>query len=299
MTKKRIAIIATTLAALLLPVPSFSAAGTDACAPADEKHLEKGAAESCFDWRGFLGEHDMLWDNDITADPVFPEGVQGKRHWGRTDGYYSGALMGNGLLGTNLYKLSDGVYRLNVGRSDVTEAREPFSLYNSGRLPIGYFTFSTVGQVQDEKMRLSIYDAITSGALKTDVGELDFRTYVHSERECIVFDTRTEGGESGWKLNFIPQKAISPRYVFNCSNVPKGYVNSGGKSNPDSYFRKDGDISMSIQPLAKDTTFTDFARWYVVAWKTVSDGPDSRTIVTVAQSAKLETAVREAKSVIR
>ena len=299
MTKKRIAIIAATLAALLLPGPSFSAAGTDACATADEKCLEKGAVESGFDWRGFLGEHDMLWDNDVTADPVFPEGVQGKRHWGRTDGYYSGALMGNGLLGTNLYKLSDGVYRLNVGRSDVTEAREPFSLYNSGRLPIGYFTFSTVGQVQDEKMRLSIYDATTSGALKTDVGELDFRTYVHSERECIVFDTRTEGGESGWKLNFIPQKAISPRYVFNCSNVPKGYVNSQGKSNPDPYFRRDGDISMSIQPLAKDTTFTDIARWYVVAWKTVTDGPDSRTIATVAQSAKLETAVREAKSVIR
>ena len=179
MTKKRIAIIAATLAALLLPVPSFSEAGTDACATADEKCLEKGAAESCFDWRGFLGEHDMLWDNDITADPVFPEGVQGKRHWGRIDGYYSGALMGNGLLGTNLYKLSDGVYRLNVGRSDVTEAREPFSLYNSGRLPIGYFTFSTVGQVQDEKMRLSIYDATTSGALKTDVGEFDFRTYAN------------------------------------------------------------------------------------------------------------------------
>ena len=172
----------------------------------------------------------MLWDNDITADPVFPEGVFGKRHWGRTDGYYSGALMGNGLLGTNLYKLTDGVYRLNVGRSDVTEAREPFNVYNSGRLPIGYFTFSTVGQVQDEKMRLSIYDAVTSGALKTNAGRLDFRTYVHSERECIIFDTHAEGGETGWKLDFVPQKAISPRYVFNSANAPKGYVNAEGNS---------------------------------------------------------------------
>lgn len=149
--KKWIVTITMTLAATLLPVPSFS-------------------AENNFDWKEFLGQYDMLWDNDITADPVFPEGIFGKRHWGRTDGYYSGALMGNGLLGTNLYKLTDGVYRLNVGRSDVTEAREPFNVYNSGRLPIGYFTFSTVGQVQDEKMRLSIYDAVTSGVLKTNAG---------------------------------------------------------------------------------------------------------------------------------
>ncbi len=280
MTKKWIVTITMTLAATLLPVPSFS-------------------AENSFDWKEFLGQYDMLWDNDITADPVFPEGIFGKRHWGRTDGYYSGALMGNGLLGTNLYKLTDGVYRLNVGRSDVTEAREPFNVYNSGRLPIGYFTFSTVGQVQDEKMRLSIYDAVTSGALETNAGRLDFRTYVHSERECIIFDTHAEGGETGWKLDFVPQKAISPRYVFNSANAPKEYVNAEGKSNPDSYFHKDGDISFCIQALAKDTTFTGIARWYVVAWKTVRNGADSRTIATVTQAGKLAKAEAKAKAIIR
>ena len=176
----------------------------------------------------------MLWDNDITADPVFPEGIFGKRHWGRTDGYYSGALMGNGLLGTNLYKLTDGVYRLNVGRSDVTEAREPFNVYNSGRLPIGYFTFSTIGQVQDEKMRLSIYDAVTSGALETNAGRLDFRTYVHSERECIIYPCRrwrdrmetrfrtAEGNQPAIRLQFGKcakgvcqcRRQIQSRFVF-------------------------------------------------------------------------------------
>ena len=271
---QRIFIFAATLAAaLVLSLPSFSAMAVDFVAPAGEsvgdcacsvgKDTEKGAGEDGFDWRGFLGQYDMLWDNNITADPVFPEGVQARRHWGRSDGYYAGALMGNGLLGTNLYKLTDGVYRLNMGRSDVTEARSPFSTYNSARLPIGYFTFSTVGQVQDEKMRLSLYDATTSGTLKTTAGELDFKTYVHSTRECIVFETRAGGGETAWKLDFVPQKAVSPRYVFNSSTAPKGYVNSEGKSNPDSYFRKDGDISMSIQPLATDTTFTHIARWYV------------------------------------
>ncbi len=276
---KRMIAFAVTLAAIVLPLPSLSAEDVD--------------------WSAFLRKYDMVWDNNITADPVFPEGEPGRRHWGRSDGYYSGALMGNGLLGTNLYKLEDGVYRLNVGRSDVTEAREPFSTYNSGRLPIGYFAFSTVGKVQDEKMRLDLYDAMTSGTLKTDAGELDFRTYVHSERECIVFETHSEGGETLWKLDFVPQKAVSPRYVFNSSKVPADYVNSEGMSNPAPYSRKEGDVNLVIQPLAKDTTFADIARWYVVAWKTVAGGNDSRTIATVTQAAGLDEAVSEAKSILK
>ena len=87
MTKKWIVTITMTLAATLLPVPSFSAENIDKKLPVQE---------NAFDWKEYLGQYDMLWDNDITADPVFPEGVFGKRHWGRSDGYYSGALMGNG-----------------------------------------------------------------------------------------------------------------------------------------------------------------------------------------------------------
>ena len=158
----------------------------------------------------------MLWDNEITADPVFPEGIFGKRHWGRTDGYYSGALMGNGLLGTNLYKLTDGVYRLNVGRSDVTEAREPFNVYNSGRLPIGYFTFSTIGQVQDEKMRLSIYDAVTSGVLKTNAGNSISYRRKQSARGTSSIRQMRQRGMSMPKASPIPIR-ISTKTAISAS----------------------------------------------------------------------------------
>ena len=287
------------LAVLMLPAPPVSAEGFAQGTSLTESGIDASVTGDGFDWGAFLGQYDMVWDNDITADPVFPDGFVGKRHWGRTDGYYAGALMGNGLLGTNLYKLSDGVYRLNVGRSDVTEARKPFSTYNSARLPIGYFTVSTAGKVLDEKMRLSIYDAITSGTLRTDAGELDFRTYVHAEQDCIVFDTHAAGGETEWKLDFVPQQAVSPRRVFNHAGTPADYVNSEGKSNPDPYFRKDGDVDLLIQPLASDTTFTHIARWYVVAWKTQRSGTDSRTVATVTQDSSLGKAVREAKSILK
>ena len=41
--------------------------------------------------------------------------------------------MGNGLIGTNMYRAeAPDTYRLNVGRSDVTEQREGYDLYKKG-----------------------------------------------------------------------------------------------------------------------------------------------------------------------
>ena len=59
-----------------------------------------------------LSGYDLTWDR-LTADPVYPPGVK-HNHAHRNDGYYDGAIMGNGLLGTNFYKLEDNAYRLNV-----------------------------------------------------------------------------------------------------------------------------------------------------------------------------------------
>ena len=47
-------------------------------------------------WEEFLSQHDMYW-NKLTSDPVEPS-FDGRL----TTGYYAGAIMGNGLLGTNL-----------------------------------------------------------------------------------------------------------------------------------------------------------------------------------------------------
>ena len=165
------------------------------------------------DWERFLSRHDMHW-NELTADPVEPA-YDGKL---RT-GYYAGALMGNGLIGTNLYKLKENVYRLNVGRSDVTEVRKPYNLFNSGRLPIGYFTLQLRGNVKDEQMHLSLYNAMTEGTFTTDKGKVLFKTFVHAEKDYIVFETEAAGTEVDYVWDFVPQQAISPRCRLS-GNVP-------------------------------------------------------------------------------
>lgn len=244
-----------------------------------------------------VSKADMFWDNNITADPEIPPGAS-RRHWGRKTGYYAGALMGNGLLGVNFYKLDSLSYRLNVGRSDVTEARRPFNLYNSARLPIGYFKFTPAGKVEDEKMHLSVYDAGTSGTFRTDRGEISFSTYVHSTLDCIVFESSSTDGERDYGWEFVPQQAISPRYIFGSPNIPGDYVNAEGKSNPDPLYKEAGGINYILQPLVSDSTFTETVRWYVVAWKEVRKGSSRRVIATVAQDESLRKAEKSAKSVI-
>ncbi len=244
------------------------------------------------DWPSFLAQHDMHWDT-LTSDPVEPV-----RDFGQRRGYYTGALMGNGLLGLNMYKLRENVYRLNVGRSDVTEARSSFSLFNSARLPIGYFTLATKGHVTKEEMRLSLYDAQTKGHFTTDGGAISFLTYVHACRNVMVMETEAEGCEKDYTWDFVPQQAISPTYIIDKSWLPANYLNHEGKSNPDAVRTDEGDFHYVMQPLASDTTFTHIVRSYVVAWLTQGKGKTRRILATVTQHEDADVAVQEARTLL-
>lgn len=255
-------------------------------AEAREKAPSKATTEQ-MDWETFLSQHDMRW-NRLTADPI-ERSADGQL---RT-GYYAGAIMGNGLLGTNLYKLTDNVYRLNVGRSDVTEARSPYDLFNSARLPIGYFTLRTQGNVTSESMTLSLYDAITRGTFQTDKGQIDFKTYVHANKNYIVFETEATGEETDYVWDFIPQEAISPRYCIN-GTAPDGYLNREGKSNPAPERHTRNGVNLSVQKLVTDTTFQTVARVYVVGWKEVQEGNKRRIVATVSQESREQNAIASA-----
>ncbi|MBO5634786.1 MAG: hypothetical protein J6N46_07005 [Bacteroidales bacterium] len=181
------------------------------CDSGNDSYLEEFLSKQNTHWT------EIKYDVD-TPGPDRPEGYKGLNK----QGYYSGALMGNGLIGTNMYKAeAPDTYRLNVGRSDVTEQREGYDLYKKGRLPIGYFTLKTVGNVTAEEMDLSIYDAQTTGTFTTDKGSIAFKTYVHAIEDYIVFETTSKGEETGFKWDFVPFKAVSPR-IFNGKTCRSG-----------------------------------------------------------------------------
>ncbi|GHV11495.1 hypothetical protein FACS1894162_6990 [Bacteroidia bacterium] len=234
------------------------------------------------DWQKFLAGQNLIWDS-IPAN------------------YYAGSIMGNGLLGTNFYKLSDNNYRLDVGRTDVTEGRNEMDLYKNesqlytaARLPIGYFQLTTLGNVTEEKMRLSLYDATTSGHLKTDKGNLDFKTYVHSTQNYIVFETDADTDKKMYEWKFVPLTAISPRYVANSSDKDQ-QINYNANPNPEVKIKKDDYYHLAIQNLVCGKT-------YVVAWAElplkIKRNNKHRIIATIAQENSEVEAIAVAKKTI-
>ena len=160
----------------------------------------------------FLSKQNTHWteiknDFDIPG-PDRPEGYKGLNK----QGYYSGALMGNGLIGTNMYKAeAPDTYRLNVGRSDVTEQREGYDLYKKGRLPIGYFTLKTVGNVTAEEMDLSIYDAQTTGIFTTNKGCIAFKTYGKGGKTENVEVYSEKGNTCRVQTDILPDELVVTR----------------------------------------------------------------------------------------
>lgn len=225
-------------------------------------------------WAEFLRQHDLVW-SEITSD------------------YYAGAIMGNGLLGTNIYKddRDSTAYRFHVGRVDVTEGRMPAdktryrNLYDGARLPIGHFLMKPVGKVNAEQMRLSLWDAVTTGRLVTDQGEIAFKSYVHATQDLIVLETETKGAESGWQWKWIPLKAISPRLLKGMKDYSPEYL---AHPNPEVKMSEREGYHLSVQNLYGGKT-------YVVAWKEVRTGNRCRLMVTISQEDTEQKAIDRAK----
>jgi hypothetical protein len=259
------------LAAVILTLPAFAQS-------VQSEDMAKLVSTKSIDWKKFLAQHDMYWDE------IKPN-------------YFAGAFMGNGMLGTNFYKNSDNNYRLDVGRTDVTEDRNLIEIYksenhiyHSARLPIGYFQLKTQGAVNAENMRLSIYDATTTGKLTTDKGEINFKTYVHANKDCIVFESDALNDEVNYTWSFVGYTAIAPRSLMNIRDKPE-QVNYNANPNPALKFRADGDYQLRIQNLVCGKT-------YVVAWKEVKTGTHRRIIATVSQEKSEEQAIAVAKQTI-
>ncbi|GHT44627.1 hypothetical protein AGMMS49965_20630 [Bacteroidia bacterium] len=210
------------------------------------------------DWKTFLAKQDLVFDS-IAAN------------------YYAGAIMGNGLLGTNFYReKSRTAYRLDVGRTDVTEGRNalPDSVYQHGsilfdeaRLPIGYFQLTPKGKIRSDAMRVNLYDGITTGKITTDKGEIRFKTYVHATQNAIVFETETSGKEY-YEWQFVPLEAISPRLKAGRTDYGNDYLDH---PNPPVKIEK----NRIIQNLFSGKT-------YVVAWQESKNKNKQQIIATIS-----------------
>ena len=209
-------------------------------------------------WPAFMARHDLVWDR-------LPED------------YFSGAFVGNGLLGTILFRddVEPNTLRFEIGRTDVYDHRtKEASAYETSRLPIGQLLLTPVGEITKVSLRTDLWNAEIRGVVTTKVGTLTFRCFVPSGEELIVLNVKSTGKESGAQFSLRPQLAQSARYIAKQAMGLEKNVDY--KQNPYPYVQKLDGVEVATQQLLMGDD-------YATAWSNNKNPDGSRTVlVTVA-----------------
>ena len=211
------------------------------------------AVELRVDWPDYMARHDMIWDK-MPAD------------------YYEGPFVGNGLLGTVIFKddQQPNTLRFEVGRVDVYDHRTK-GVNGVGRLPIGQLLLTPVGEIQIINLRTDLWNAEIRGEITTAAGTLKLRCYVPSGSELIVLNLTSTGQEKDAKCAFRPEQGNHPRSALSKSPESKLY-----EPNPPFTVAKIDGIEVVTQSLLVGDD-------YATAWSDLAQPDGSRTVlVTVA-----------------
>ncbi len=209
-------------------------------------------------WPEYMAQHDLIWDK-IPAD------------------YFEGAFVGNGLLGTIIFKddIESNTLRFEIGRTDVFDHRtKASSAYETCRLPIGQLLLTPAGKITKVHLRNDLWNAEIRGELVTTEGTISFRCFVPSNEELIVVTMKTTGREKAAKFALRPQLAQSARYI--AKRAMGLELNVEYKQNPSFRIERIDGIETIIQDLLMGDD-------YATAWSDKTNPDDSRTVlVTVA-----------------
>ncbi len=190
--------------------------------------------------------------------------------------YYSGIILGNGLMGTNIYKEDGHTIRFDIGRTDVTDQRshqgtglsEP--LISRPRLPIGRMTLKTVGEITGAKMSLDIYNAIAEGTIYTTKGSLKFKSFVPAEHNVIYISAIGSQSEKDVNWHFVAEKSQSPRMNQQNAGNPAVYP-----ENPASQLSKNGGFNICKQALLNNRG------GYATLWREKKVANESTMLISV------------------
>eukprot|EP00854_Cymbomonas_tetramitiformis_P006775 gene6775-8098_t len=157
------------------------------------------------DWASFLGKHDLLW-NFTGTPPSLPS-----------------------------------VLRFHVGRGDIWDKRAGKSKlsqknnfqYDRPRLPVGYFDLILKGStVVSGEISLSLYDAVVTGVVKTDVTEVQFEAYAPTTPGVLVVQLKRQhpaewdADPPAWQ--WVPEISAAPSWHLGFAKegtveIPKGW----------------------------------------------------------------------------
>jgi len=189
------------------------------------------------DWARFLERHDIVWEK---LPQRFDHGV-----W-----------HGNGLLGTVIYQEGKNRLRWELGRSDITTHRR-----DNSRLLIGGMGLETEGEIQGGTARLDLWNAESSGIIKTTKGEIAFRTFIHAIDLITVIEIECSTGEKQAAFKWRPWPCVDTRNGTKFNDPP----------NPEPSTFKTGDVNVHLQARYAGGAFA-------TAWQEVSLGKNKRRL---------------------
>ena len=187
-----------------------------------------------------------------------------------------------------------GSLRLEIGRTDVLDDRQPNSVNATGnggrcdrtRLPIGYFQLEVRGKVLGGSMRLSLWDAQLSGEIRTSLGIVNWTAITHATTDLNLLNYKASGGEvATFAWHARQGDSVWASQCHQKTGAKKQYVGNPAfehSSTPNSH------INVTEQPLWSGSR-------YATAFATRIEPDGSRTLIT-STSAPLLGASRPARA---
>lgn len=246
----------------------------------------------------FLERHDMVFEKPASR-------------------WEQGIPMGNGVLGTVVWGGGEKPLRLSLDRADIWEVRnvstdletfhwknfttylkyedkehidafigpEPGKPYPT-RFPVGRLEFSPKGKVTSQTMRLHLETGITTGKTITDLGQVEWRTWVSATRNLVVFETRCTGEEAVAMVpKFLPRPGDYTLEDTTESTRWKAYSQGNPKRQPHTVTQL---LKEWGYPPCQEGTVGDIHWWsqaipenggYAAAWKRLSLGPGHEAVL--------------------
>ncbi|MDO5989738.1 hypothetical protein Q4Q39_20230 [Flavivirga amylovorans] len=241
-------------------------------------------AKKEINWAECLKQNDMLWNS-------IPQNWKEAPH------------LGNATIGSMLYQEGKAI-KLHLFHANANDHRDNtfgWTAYSRTRFEIGSLNLNTVGDILDGQWRLDIWNAELNGIVKTNLGEIRFRHYVHAEDMVVVTEVWTSKGESKANWSWHPEKAETERggYPKKPEEIKKfaktygeHYVNTLKvfEPNPEGIQKREEDIELWEQNLS-------YGGQYTTAWTATEDDDEKRTLyVSIASTYPENTATADAVS---
>lgn len=212
------------------------------------------------DWEKYMSYHDLAWSR-------MPE------QW------EAGAFLGNGHMGAMILgKNKASTLNWEIGRNDVA--------FKTSRIPIGDIQLAPAGKIRKFNMKVDLWNAEARGTIQTDLGEITFRSYTHTDQMVQVIETLT-GGREHVTWTWQPGLATEPRKLYKKEPLVPADQNAPPVRS------SEGDIQLSFQPLQP-------AGGHASAWKIMENGNNKSTVyVSVGYSDRDAAARAEAVAAVK